>query len=316
MNRQSKRLPLLLLVCAGMAVAQEPQPTVAPFSLELRRTPAGFSNKEREELQAEFRRLVRGAGAMVPNAGSMDSALRALKRQDCDRENECLQQLAQKAQTLYGLFASVDYDLAKNVVATGRIVRDDGQLIGELRTITLPKGADSFLAVAQVVLVQLLDALRVKSLPPFREVRTATVEPTKPVEAVKPVEVPVRAEPVAPVKPPPAAVVVDTGEGRRSTGKLLLGAGLGAVVVGGVALGLGASLGGGLTPVDGFLPPDQLEAYKSARALTTVGTVVAGLGAVAAGVGAVLWWTTPDPAVQVAVSPTGDGAIFSVRGNF
>ncbi len=112
------------------------------------------------------------------------------------------------------------------------------------------------------------------------------------------------------------SVVVDAGEGRRSTAKLMVGVGLGAVVVGAVALGFGASLNGGLTPRDGSLPADQVETYKSAQALTTVGAVASGLGAVVAGVGAALWFTAPSPAVQVSVTPVGGGTVVSILGSF
>jgi hypothetical protein len=185
-------------------VAQEPQPTVAPFPLELKRTPAGFSAKEREELQAEFRRVVRNSGALVPNAGAMDSALAGLKRQDCDREDACLQQLAEKAQTLYGLYASIDYDVTKSVVATGRVVRDDGQVIGELKAITIPKGKDSFVSIARVALVQLLDALKVRQLPPFREAKPVAVKPPEVVaEKHEPPPMPPPPVPSPPLRPPP-----------------------------------------------------------------------------------------------------------------
>lgn len=311
MNRQSKCVSLLILMCAGLAVAQEPQPTVAPFPLELRRMPSGFSKKEGEELQAEFRRLVRSAGAMVPNAGSMDSALLALKRQDCDRENECVQQLAQKAQTLYGLFASIDYDMTKNVVATGRVVRDDGKLIGELKTITIPKGSDPFMAVARVALVQLLSALKVKELPPFRE--AAVVEPVKPVDPVKPFD------PNAfPPPPPPPTVTQPTETNLKTPGYVLLGVG-GAVAVGGVlvfALANPRVDSNGVIERGSSTPAEAVAAYNAARTQQTVGLVMTGVGAAAAATGLVFVLLPPTKTVAVTAVPTSGGAMISVGGVF
>lgn len=313
MNRQSKCVSLLIVMCAGLAVAQEPQPTVAPFPLELRRMPSGFSNKEREELQAEFHRLVRSAGALVPNAGSMDSALLALKRQDCDRENDCLQQLAQKAQTLYALFASVDYDLSKNVVATGRVVRDDGKPIGELRMITIPKGSDPFKAMARAALVQLLDALKVKELPPFREVPTAAVEPTRPVEVVKPFD----PNDLPPPLPPPT-VTQPAETNLKTPGYVLLGAG-GAVAVAGVLVfalanprvdSNGVIARGSLTPAEAVL------AYNAARTQQAVGLVMTGVGAAAVATALVLMLVPSKKAVAVTAVPTSGGAMISVGGVF
>ena len=292
---------------AGLAVAQDPQPTVAPFPLELRRMPSGFSNKEREELQAEFRRFVRSAGAMVPNAGSMDSALLALRRQDCDRENECLQQLAQRAQTLYGLFASIDYDMTKNVVATGRVVREDGKLIGELRTITIAKGSDSFMSVARVALVQLLSALKVKELPPFREAVVKPVEPVKPFDPN-----------AFPPPPLPPTVTQPAETNLKTPGYVLLGVG-GAVAVGGVlvfALANPRVDSNGVIARGSSTPADAVAAYNAARTQQAAGLVMTGVGAAAAATGLILVLLPPKQTVAVTAMPTAGGAMFSVGGVF
>ena len=74
--------------------AQEPRPSVMPFPLEYKRTASGFSAEDRESMQREYTRLLRLAGAMVPDFARYDLALRELKRTDCEREDECLVQLA------------------------------------------------------------------------------------------------------------------------------------------------------------------------------------------------------------------------------
>lgn len=306
MNRTSKGLLVLLMVWGQVALAQEPQPTVAPFPLELRRLPSGFSKKEKEELQAEFRRLVRSAGAMVPNAGTLESALKDLKRQDCDRENECLQQLAQKAQTLYGLFVAVDYDLTKKVTVSGRVVRDDGQLIGELRTVSLPKGGDAFLAVARVALVQLLDALAVKRLSPFREVKTPPVE-VKP-EPVKTVE-PVKTEPVLPPPPvtPPLVAVAPDNSGVRTTGYVLAGVGVAAVVAGAILFGVGR----GNTGLDANNVITDRSTFQSSQTFQAAGVGMLAGGAAVAVAGGALVLLNPRQTVAVlpSVGPQSVGVV-------
>lgn len=264
---------------SGVALAQESQPPVAPFPLELRRAPPGFGAKEREELQAELSRQLRNAGATVPNAAAMETALVALKRQDCDRENECLQKLAQLAQTLYGLYVSVDYDLAKNVVATARVVRDDGQLMGSLRTVTIRKGKDPFFAIAKVALVQVLEALQIKQLAPFREVKVVEDPPLATAEPSQP----------PPPMPPPALGGSLEPKAKLNTAQILGWTGAG---VGGAALITGllvfASAPTVRTDGTGNIYWQDAGNYKAAKSQQEVGVGLMIGGGVVAAAGATL----------------------------
>lgn len=122
-----------VLALSGAAFAQAPRPVVMPFPLELKRVPQGFSKEDAEGLQRDLTRLLRKTGAGVPEFAKYDLALKELKRQDCEREDECLVQLAKRAEALcalyglYGLYASLDLTLEGAVVASGRVVRDDGR---------------------------------------------------------------------------------------------------------------------------------------------------------------------------------------------
>ncbi len=240
-----------------------------------------------------------------------------MKRQDCGREDECLAQLAKLAGTLYGLYVQLDFDSAGQVIASGRVVRDDGVAMGKAATVKVVKGASPFKDVARDALNQLFLGLGVKALSPFRlKVDAPVVAP--PVAKVEPAPevAPKVGAAVGPgvgvvVAPP---VVTDEGAGKRASGKLVLGAGLAAVAVGGLVLGLGVAQAGGLTPDRGSLPPGQLETYKTSRLLTVTGAVVTGVGAVAAGVGAMMLATAPAAPVQVGVVPVGGGAVFSLSG--
>ena len=299
----------MVCVLGTLAVAQEPQPTLAPFPLELRRTPSGFSKKDGEELRAEFRRLVRSAGAMVPNAGTMETALLELKRQDCDRENDCLQQLAQKAQTLYGLHASIDYDLAKNVVATGRVVRDDGKLVGEQKTIQIPKGKDAFPSVARVALVQLLEALKVRELKPFREV--------PPVAVTEPVVTPDAGVP--PPLPPPFVTEPAYAEtSLRAPGVGLLVGGAAVAIAGAIVAGVAQTnlnSGGLIQRPNNQTDQQAVDAYRGAKSQQVVGQVLIGVGAAAAIAGVILI-AIPPKRVAITALPIQGGAFVSAGGTF
>jgi len=284
-----------------------------PFPLELKRTPSGFSKEDKEGLQREYGRLLRLAGAQVPDFARYDLALKELKRQDCEREDECLVQLAKKAEALYALYASVDYTLEGAVVATGRIVRDDGKVASPTATVKLAKGKDPFKDIAKNALTQLFSQLKVNELSAVRPVETK-VEPVKVVE-------PTKVEPVVVKDPPPPLpplVVEDTGAGQRSVGKTLVDVGGGVAVAGAVVAGVGAAVGyGAPRSSDGSVARDPAAeaSLGTARTLTTVGFIGVGVGALTGLVGAVLWGTAA-PAPQVSVTPVTGGAVVQLGGTF
>src|SRR5688572_27539026 len=118
-----------LIVCAATAVAQEPKPEVAPFPLEIIRTSADATKKDREDLQMLLPMMIRAADASVPDSAKLNAALAKLGRQDCNRDDACLAQLGKLAGSLYAFYVQVDVDLDGNVVASGRVVRDDGKAV-------------------------------------------------------------------------------------------------------------------------------------------------------------------------------------------
>ncbi len=302
------RLACVLVVLSAGAWAQGAKPSVMSFPLEFKRVPAAVTKAEREGLTSDAERLLRAAGAQLPDFAKAEQALAELKRQDCEREDACLQQLAQKAETLYALYANVDFTLEGMVVVTGRVVRDDGKLVAPLQTVTLPRGKDKHRDVAKNALVALYELLKVKELPPVREVAqpvVATVEPKK----VEPVVVtpPVVTQP-GPSEPSPVA-------------KTLVYAGAGVAVAGLAAAIAGAAVGGGAGKLrvgnEGLYATDAEAAANLAtgRTLTTVGFVGLGLGAAAAAVGAVLWASTPS-SPKVTFVPMAQGGAFVVGGSF
>ena len=288
------------LCCASLLVSSlasaQAAPAVMPFPLELKRAPPGFTKEDREALQREYTRLLRVAGARTPDFARYDFALSDLKRQDCEREDECLVQLAKKAESLYALYASLDFTLEGAVWATGRVVRDDGKVASPTLVVKVKEGA--FKDDAQKALTELFAELKIAALPATRPV--ATSEPVRPVALV----------PSIATKPEPG------GEGQRTAGRVMLLGGALVAVAGGSLLLSSQVIGGGLQPdALGNLPPEQVPAFKSAQTLGTAGLVGLATGGAVAVVGAMIWGLAPGPVSVSALAAPGE-AMISVRGTF
>lgn len=176
------------LVCAFSLLCSlswaQTGPSIAPFPLNVRRVPTGFTSKNEEALSAEVRKALRDTGASVPNAFKIDQALAELKRQDCDLENECLSTFALKSGMLYGLYVSIDLNVQNVVVVSGRVVRSDGALVVEQRSLNRPLGKDSFAAVAKDLVTKLFrDELKLSVLPVAKPVSVKPPEVTPVVDA-------------------------------------------------------------------------------------------------------------------------------------
>ncbi len=310
-NRNRVCVVLAALISTG-ALAQEATASVMPFTLDVQRVAPGFSKKETEELRLELPRLLRVAKLSVPSTAVSTEALIALKRQDCDRDDGCLQQLAQKAETLYALYASVDYTIEKNVVAAGRVVGDDGSLVRRQISVTLPKGKAAFGAVAREALAKLVEELELTKLPTSRAV---VVAPT-PAAVVKPeavvVDAPVAVKPVAEVPPPQPPMVQASNDSTRTIAYVTIGAGLAAVIFG-AAYGLTAE------PIrfdETNVVAEDAGKVAGTRLRQGIGLASVGVGAAAIIVGAVIWGTSPASGPSVAVMPIAGGGVVSVGGTF
>lgn len=304
-------LSAVVLVSAGAAWAQA-KPSVMLFPLEFKRVPSAMPKADRDGLVSDAERLLRVAGAQLPDLAKGEAALADLKRQDCEREDACLQQLAQKAETLYALYANVDFTLEGQVVVTGRVVRDDGKLVAPLQTVRMPKGAqEKHRDIGKNALTALYELLKVKELPAVREVAQPVVGVPPPVVVVT--------DPPPPL--PPSEVTKPASSGPSPVAKALVYAGAGAAVAGLAALVAGAGVGGAAGKTDlgnGAVYATDAQAaanLATGRTLTTVGFVGLGLGAAAAAAGAVLW-ATSSSGPQVTFVPTAQGGALVVGGSF
>ena len=248
--------------------------------------------------------MLRLAGALVPDFARYELALKELKRQDCEREDACLVQLAKQSQSLYALYASVDYTLEGAVVVSGRVVREDGKVASPTETVKLPKGRDAFKDIAKNALVQLFAQLKIGELSATRPVEAVKIEPVK--------------EPIKDPPPPlPPLVVEDLGAGQRSVGRGLVFAGAGVAVVGAVLASVGAGIGYGKDLNMKNVPSSERDAVVAAQTLTAVGFVGLGLGGVTAAIGGVLWGTAaPAPISNVSVVPMAGGGVVQFGGRF
>jgi len=295
-------------------------PTLAPYPLKVRRAPSDFTAKTEDALQVDFRKVLRDVGVQVPNSFMLSSALSDLRRQDCDRENQCLTLLAVKADTLYAMYVSVDFDVARNVTVSGRVVRNDGQAMGEPKTITLPQGKDTFNAVAKVLLTRLMrDELKLGALPVAKPVAVKPPEVTPVVDAGVPVVA--KAEPVdagVVMTPPPPPPLEESS--MKTIGYVATGVGAAGVVTGAILYGIGsgsarAIADGAIVPKSGETPEEAARSYKQALGLQPAGLVTLTLGAAAAAAGIVMVILAPSAPAKVSVMPLqGGGAFVGIEG--
>jgi hypothetical protein len=318
------RLGLLVVgLCAGVASAQAVGPKVAPFPLNIRSAPGEFSDKPKNELQAEYRRLLRDLGVPSPSTYDIKEALLRTRRQDCETEDGCLVALALTSDCLYGLYVEVSWDLKDTVTAAGRVVRSDGVVAAPTRKVTQKIGKkEGFGGAAKEALRKLLvDELGVTKLPTARAV---VEEPLKTTPAVTP-DAGVASVPVAPVDagvtdflPPPPPPVLEPSP-LKTVGWVTAAVGGAAVITGGILVGAAASNVrvvdmGRIVPREGETAESAAAAYTSARTLQPVGVGLLLGGAALATGGLLLGLLVPDVA-KVSFTPLpGGGAVVGFGG--
>ena len=306
LSQRPRLLTLGLLLCSALAPAQEPRPEVAPFPLEIVRTSEDATKKDSEDLRKLLPMMLRAAAAAVPDSAKLTAALADLSCKDCDRDDTCLAQLAKLSGSLYGFYGRLDFDLDGNVVAMGRVVRDDGRAVRAPKTVTLARGAASFRDTAQAAMKQLLSELEVGQLPPFR--------PQEPLaEAPPPLTSPFAAPAPAPALAPLPVLVRPTASPLRAVGLAGAGAGVACMIAGGVLFGTAGvartEVSQGVVRV---LSEDAAKVPAIQRA-QTAGIALLAVGAGLAVVGAGLSLFGPGKPVTTVV-PLNAGAAVLIEG--
>ncbi len=298
---------MLTLLGSGV-FAQPVRPAVTPFPLHLRRTPTGFGYEDGELLQRALLQKLASV-AQVADAKSLDAAVTALGRDDCDRQDDCLRQLAIKAETLYAVDVAVGLSMTGEVFANGRVVRDDGELIAPMRRVAFPLGQTPFLEAATLAMGQLIDELNLVNLPAVKQVVAPAVADAPAADAESPVLARKRAAAVQ-----AAAAASPPRDTRRIRGLsyALLGLGVAAGVTGAVLFGVGTGESG--LDLRNFIIDRTTYVNSQRNQLFGMTLLVVGVVA-AAGAGVLLY---QNPAMTVSVTPSGSpqGAGLVFTGGF
>ena len=288
------KLAVGFLFVATAAMAQG-KPTLVDFPLDVK---SAMGDAQLTELQDDFRQLLaKNNGVLVPTRTNWKLAVAAHKRQDCEVRNECLQQLAISAGTLYALYCSVEKNASGDVTATGRVVNQDGVLVRPPEQVKLARGG-SFGETAREALKQLLAKLSLEKLSPVLE---------KKVEEVKDPIILVQSPQQA---PPPSSSLRAAG---FVTGGL-------AVVGVGVAIGFGvsASAARGQLPADGhFTNENQARSQASVNTGATI-ALIGGAAAVVLAATSVAMFvlSVPSTDASIAIAPGPNGAAVVLNGRF
>lgn len=311
----TRRGVVLVAVLLGqVSWGQDARVPLAPFPLELKSVPKAATEKQKSALARELRRVV-ATVCETPNVLTIEDALRAIKRQDCDRDDECLQQFATASKSLYALYAAVEVSAdEKRVTVLGRVVRDDKMIMGAVERVERTRAPkESFEDAAKKAIAELVDRLVVRAkLPAVRPVelkpQPAVVEPTPPVAVV---------QPVATVSPPPVVIVQPVApppdSSMRTAGYIGLGVG-GVAVVGGAISFASAPV---IRKEGDLVVREDAGKFQQAQLQQGLGVGLLIGGALVAGTGALLMFLAPQAPVHVSawVQP-GQGGAVTVGGAF
>jgi hypothetical protein len=305
-----KTVTLCLTLFTAGALAQG-KPSLTDYPLDVK---ASLPEAQATELQDDFRQmLARNPGILVPTRTNWKAAVSALKRQDCDVRNECLQQLAISGATLYALYASVQRNAAgTELTATGRVVNQDGVAARAPVSVTVPKQA-TFNDAARSALKQLLAKLELEKLSPV------LTEPAAPAPATRPPPPTASNEP----PPPPPALILQGPQAEpglkpmRVAAWVTGGAGLAAGVVA-AGFGISAIAARGGLPASGHLvDATQARTQMTVNQGATI-SLVSGVAALALVATSTVLFIASSSGSQAAVglAPGPDGAALVFGGRF
>lgn len=306
------RLLLLALACSSTALAQG-KPTLIDYPLDVK---APLPAAQQTELQNDFRQLLaRNPAVLVSTRSHWKASVAALKREDCEIRDECLQQLATTAGTLYALYASVEQNAAgTEVTATGRVVNQDRIQVRARLTFTVLKKA-SFNEAAREAISQLLTGLELGKLPlvltaPSAEPPAAEVKVTPPSREPQDLVLVVPALPPEPKSEPGV-------NGLRVAGWATGGLG---VVAAGLAVGFGvsAAVARGSLPADGrFVEESQARTQTAVNRDATIALGSSLAAAALLGTATVLFIASAPPSTPtITLAPVPGGAHLTLSGEF
>ena len=311
-----RSVPFFVTLLAATALAQG-KPTLVDYPLDVK---APLPPAQHDELQSEFRMLLaKNPAVLLSTKTQWKASVSALKRQDCDVRDECLQQLAVSAGTLYALYASVSQNAAgTEVTATGRVVNQDRVQVRAPLSFSAPrKPKGSFNDAAREALGKLVAALELDKLS-----ATLTSPIADPVVAVAPPPAQPKNElllpPPPPLPPPEAVVTAQKDQGASSLRPVAwIFGGLG-VAAAGVAVGFGVSAASARAtlPVDGRFDETQARTQAAVNRDASV-ALGSSLGAAALlGTATVLFIASAPSTPKLSLAPAPGGARVTLTGEF
>ena len=293
-----KSFVVFALCLAFSAAAQEARPSLVSLPLEL--DPAPPLMKQKPALLKTFGEAVDQSGVLLALPGEVTAAVKAVKRDDFQVNDESVALVAKQTSSLYALSSALHYALDGEMTLAGRLIRDDGKVMGTA-AVKKKRGKDQVLTVFNAMLPEYFAALKLNELPATKAVAGAPVEVKVAPVKVEPAPAVIAAVPVPKAPPPPGLA--------RVSSYVLMGVG-GALAIGGV-------VAFATTPPVEFegrvVKSDPIKALQSENQQTVgVGLMIGGAGLAAAG--AVLFALSPSP-VQVSVAPMQQGgALVTVGG--
>lgn len=280
----------VLSLWAAVAAAQD-KPTVMDCPLDVK---ASMPAATMQDLQEELRfQLAKKRGIACKTQSDWAAVVEAVKRQDCDTRNDCVQAYAVKAGALYGVYVSLfKEDAGGTAVAVGRVVDQDGAEVVQTVKVRV-KANGTFEQAAKQAMSELLGQLELEKLPP-----------------------------VLAIKPPSATSAVGRPTVRREVRDwqvpafVAMGVGGGAAIAGAVLAGIAGGTFSSLPRgANGYPYGADAARVNGLRTQETIGWVMLGAGATVAVAGVVAFLISPKSWVAVATAaPVNGGAVVGVSG--
>lgn len=317
------RILVVGVVLQAAAVWAQAAVQVAPMPVEFKRPPPGLKSSERDEVNSAIRRALRTYGGTPVMTATLEKVAGELKRQDCAIADDCVATFATRCEALYGLHVVVDVSVSGEILATGRVVRDDGQQARAPKTAKVPGSKlVTFQVLAKQAVEQLIVQLDIGALPTVRaktvEAPPVVVDAGVPAVAVVPAPEPVDAG-VSWVPPPPPPLEPSP---LKTVGLVTTIAGSAAAVGGLTMFFIGRGQAGTLLNPDGTaragLSAEQAAQVRTAGTLqgAGVGVGAAGVAAVAAGLTMLVLAPTEQNTTTVWWAPMPGGAAMVLTGAF
>lgn len=261
--------------------------------------PLGFGNfppEQQEILKSQFEVLVaRVAGVKLAGSSRIDDTLTKAAATNCEVRDSCLRFLAESTDSLYGMYVRVDNG-PTGVIASGRVVRSDGETVRKVR-VDAESARDALVLALRELKLDALESTMPSNPLPVSESLSPPPMPPAALELAREHEAPTRWKKVA--------------------GWSLIGVGAATVASGAVFAGLAASDAAANPPDStGVISAEHVAGAANAVERSRISAVLIPTGAALAVIGAILvvWPSASDTRYSLGVMPTHEGVMASLSG--